>query len=124
MPINSRAKGAQAEREFRNVLRAHGYSSARRGQQFSGSPDSPDVVCEELSQYHWEIKRTESLSLYPAMEQAIRDAGSEKTPVVAHRRNNKEWLVVLRADDFLKLVEQAESGEAFKRAVMDAPKLT
>lgn len=103
MPINSRAKGAQAEREFRDKLREHGYS-ARRGQQFSGSPDSPDVVCEDLPNIHWEVKRVENLSLYPAMEQAIRDSGPEKTPVVAHRRNGKEWLVVMRADDFFSLL--------------------
>jgi hypothetical protein len=36
--INSRQKGARGERQWRDELRAHGYD-ARRGQQFSGSPD-------------------------------------------------------------------------------------
>jgi hypothetical protein len=45
----------------------------------------------------------EALSLYPAMEQAIRDADEGKIPVVAHRRNHKEWLVIMRLDDFVGL---------------------
>ena len=47
--MNSRAKGARGERLWRDELRAQGFT-ARRGQQFSGSPDSPDVVCEELKE--------------------------------------------------------------------------
>jgi len=45
--MNSREKGKRGERQWRDELRANGYT-ARRGQQFAGSPDSPDVVCEEL----------------------------------------------------------------------------
>ena len=46
--INSRQKGARGERQWRDELRANGYV-ARRGQQFSGSADSPDVVCNDLA---------------------------------------------------------------------------
>jgi hypothetical protein len=42
--MNSSQKGKRGERAWRDELIAHGYS-ARRGQQFSGTPDSPDVVC-------------------------------------------------------------------------------
>lgn len=102
--INSRSKGCRGEREFAEALRAAGHS-ARRGQQFSGSPDSPDVVTS--LPFHFEVKRTESLSLYKAMEQAVRDAEPGKPPVVAHKRNRKEWLIVLHLSDFLKLVGNA-----------------
>ena len=37
--MNSRRKGKVGEREFAALLREHGFD-ARRGQQFSGSPDS------------------------------------------------------------------------------------
>ena len=97
---NSRAKGAEGEREWARLLQSHGLA-ARRGQQFAGGPDSPDVLCPDLPGIHFEVKRVELLSLYKAMDQARRDAGS-KIPVVAHRRNRKEWLVIMRAEDWIK----------------------
>ena len=42
--INSRAKGARYERELARYLDENGFP-ARRGQQFAGGSDSPDVVC-------------------------------------------------------------------------------
>lgn len=84
-------------------LQEHGFE-ARRGQQNKGGSDSPDVITN-LPGIHAECKRTETLSLYVAMAQAIRDAGT-KIPTVWHKRNHKEWLVILRADDFLKLLPE------------------
>ena len=40
---NSRRKGKEGELEVARILRDHGYDS-RRGVQYSGSPDSPDVT--------------------------------------------------------------------------------
>ena len=37
------------------------------------------------------------------MKQSIED-GKEKTPVVAHRKNNKEWLITMRAEDWIRMV--------------------
>ncbi len=101
---NSRAKGARGEREWASVCKAEGYE-ARRGQQFSGSPDSPDVVCEDLANFHFEVKRVQRLNLQDAVDQAIRDAG-EAMPVVAHRRNHCEWLVTMRAEDWFRIVRE------------------
>ena len=108
--MNARQKGAAGEREFRDQLRNAGYMSARRGQQFSGGSDSPDVVCEELSWIHWEVKRVESLNIHNAIAQAIRDAGTEKTPIVAHRRNRGEWLATLKLEDLFKLLRDGLDG--------------
>jgi hypothetical protein len=102
--INSRQKGARGERQWRDELRAEGYLKAYRGQQFSGGADSPDVVCHELPFCHFEVKFVEAGNPYKWMTQAIRDA-KEKMPVVAHKRNNCEWLVILRAPDFFKLIK-------------------
>lgn len=104
---NSRAKGAAGEREWAQFLRDHGYE-ARRGQQFKGGADSPDVVCDDLPRIHWEVKRTEALRLWDALAQAGREGRPfGKTPVVAHRANRREWVVILDATDFLELCDQA-----------------
>ena len=100
--INSRSKGCRGEREFAATLRSYGYE-ARRGQQFSGSPDSPDVVSN--LPFHFEVKRTEKFSVYKAMAQAVRDSEPGKAPIVAHKQNGQEWLVVLRVDDFMRMVK-------------------
>ena len=55
--INGRQKGAQGEREFATVLKDLGIE-ARRGQQFSGGKDSPDVVAD-LTGVHFEVKRVQ-----------------------------------------------------------------
>jgi len=100
--INSCIKGKVGEREWRDVLIEHGYTDARRGQQYAGSPESPDVACESLP-IHWEVKRVEHLNLEKAMQQAIEDCGG-KSPMVAHRKNSGEWLVTMRAEDFFKIL--------------------
>lgn len=99
MPINSRQKGARGERELAHYLGDAGFP-ARRGQQFSGGTDSPDVICPSLSAIHIESKVTQRLNLYGAMAQAIADAGS-RIPVVCHKRNGSEWLAILPLKAFL-----------------------
>lgn len=99
--INSNRKGKSGERAWAAYLREWGFK-ARRGQQFSGSPDSPDVV-HNLDGLHFEVKRVERLNIYDAMDQAVDDAGEGEIPVVAHRRNGRYWMVTMRAEDFLTL---------------------
>ena len=111
--INSRQKGARGERQWRDELRANGYDD-RRGQQFAGSPESPDVVCPALPWIHFEVKAVERLNLEEAMEQARTDCGQAgpaptaltrgKIPMVAHRRNFRPWLVTMEAADFFRLL--------------------
>jgi Holliday junction resolvase len=101
--MNSCRKGKVGEREWAAVLSAHGFA-ARRGQQHAGGPESPDVVCPALAHLHFEVKRVEALRINPALDQAIADAASDQTPVVAWRQNQRPWVVVLRADDFLRLL--------------------
>ncbi len=99
MTINSRDKGKRGERELAAKLSEIFSLECRRGQQFQGGPDSPDVV--GIPGFHFECKRTETFSLYSAMEQATRDCG-DNIPVVAHRRNNKEWVAVIKMDDLIE----------------------
>ena len=102
MTINSRDKGAKAEREYRNLLRTIGCTDARRGCQHSGGPDSPDVECG-IPGTHVEVKRTERLRIYEAMQQAVRDSGLAEVPYVAHRRNHGIWLVTMRHRDLMRM---------------------
>jgi hypothetical protein len=102
--INSRQKGAQAEREVAEWLRSQGVE-ARRGVQFSGGPGSPDVV-HGLPGVHLEVKRTEALRLHEALAQAANDAPEGHTPVVLHRKNRGRWVAILDAEDWLRLAKE------------------
>lgn len=102
MPINSRTKGAQGERELAKVLNSYGYDT-KRGVQFSqgnGNLTNADVI--GLDGVHIECKRVEHLNIYDALEQSIRDAKDNETPVVIHRKNNKKWIVTMRLEDFME----------------------
>ncbi|HNT14168.1 MAG TPA: hypothetical protein PKO21_04820 [Verrucomicrobiota bacterium] len=113
--MNCRDKGKRGEREFAALLRENGFD-ARRGQQFSGSPDSPDVVSDALAWLHVEVKRVQNLNLTDACAQAERDqtgsglnAADAAKPkklawIVAHRRNRSPWLITMRAETFFRLL--------------------
>lgn len=103
--MNSRDKGKRGEREWAEVLRAAGFE-ARRGQQFSGGTESPDVVCSALGWLHWEVKRVERLNLEAACHQAAEDAGEGKQWAVAHRRNGSPWAVTMPAELALAMLRQ------------------
>jgi hypothetical protein len=116
--MNSREKGKRGERQWRDELRANGYM-ARRGQQFSGSPDSPDVVCEDLPWAHFEVKLVERLDIHAAMEQARRDSGG-RAAFVAHRRNFWPWLVTMDAVRLYRLLALDVTGK-WAEAVAGVP---
>lgn len=107
----SRQKGKRGEREWAAFLSGNG-CAARRGVQYQGGPDSPDVVCEALASFHFEVKRTEALQLFPALAQACSEAPVASVPVVAHRKNRTGWVVVMRAEDWIALALMAKVGAA------------
>jgi hypothetical protein len=100
--MNSRDKGKRGELEFAKWCRERGYEEARRGQQFSGLGDSPDVV--GIPGLHVEIKRTETFRLWDGVDQAIRDSAGKLPWAVFHRPNRRDWIAVVDAEWFLKLV--------------------
>lgn len=103
---NSREKGKRGERELAAELRKHGYET-RRGVQYKGGPTSPDV--EGLPHIHIECKRVERLDIYAAIDQSRRDAqGSGDLPAVFHRKNNCDWLVTMRLDDWMRIYKGEE----------------
>ena len=103
--MNSRNKGKVGEREFAELLRAHGFD-ARRGQQFAGGTDSPDVVSDALDWLHIEVKRVQQLNLAEACAQAKRDAGG-KPWIVAHRKNRGPWFITLDSDALYEVLRQS-----------------
>ncbi len=103
--INSRNKGKCGELELVNFLKEYNID-ARRGQQFKGGSDSPDVIAGGCMEgIHIEVKRVQAGSLYNWLEQACTDADLCKVPVVAHRRNGKRWVAILDMRDFVNLME-------------------
>jgi Holliday junction resolvase len=94
---NSRQKGKRGEREAAKVLSEVLGVPARRGQQFKGTPDSPDVEID-LDGIFVEVKYAERVNLYEALERAEQQAGA-KVPIVLWRRNRKPWLFVCYLED-------------------------
>ena len=101
--MNSRAKGARGERELARILRGYGYD-CRRGQQYCGANGDADVV--GLPGIHIECKRGQRLNIDEAMLQAIRDRREGEFPAVFHRKNNHEWLVTMRLDDWIEIYKE------------------
>lgn len=109
--MNSRSKGKRGELEAAKEWAKVMGGEARRGQQFSGGKDSPDVVTS-FGGIHLEVKRTERGNPYDWVEQAVRD-GVGKIPCVLHRRSNKPWLLIVRLDDVPGLSQEiAQATEA------------
>jgi len=107
---NSRAKGARGEREAAKAITAAYGCPCRRGQQFAGGPDSPDIL--GVPGLHFEVKRAERFSIYKAMAQAVRDAGPARVPVVLHRNNRGEWLRITRLSDERTYLDAAVAAGA------------
>ena len=101
---SSRNKGKRGEREAAKALAKVLGCTARRGQQFAGGNDSPDLITS-IAGVHFEVKRTESLSLYKAIDQAQTDCKPDDVPVVLHRRNHQPWLVVVELERLPELIE-------------------
>ena len=105
----SREKGKAGEREVAALLRKYGFE-ARRGQQFAGGSDSPDVV-HSMDGWYIEVKRREAINLYAVLEQAGEEAGEDEAPVIFFRRNRQRWVVIMDAEDFLETVSRETAHE-------------
>jgi hypothetical protein len=109
MRKNSKNKGKVGELEASKVLTNLLGIQLRRSQQFKGTQQSADIEPVDAEwNLHPEIKRSESvlgLGTYKAIEQAVAECG-DNIPFVMSRRNHKEWLVVVRADDLIAFCEE------------------
>lgn len=109
--INSKRKGAKGELEFAKLCSEYGFDS-RRTQQYCGNTgDAADIV--GLPGIHVEVKRVEALNINKAMEQSERDAyqkGDNGIPIVAHRKNRADWLITMKAGDWLSMFAKTKSA--------------
>lgn len=103
--MNSKDKGKRGERHVAKILREHGYD-AKRGVQYQGSPDSPDVV--GLPGVHIEVKFTEHLNIWNALAQSERDAGADEMPIVIFKRNRSKVYVAMSFEDYIALYKAWE----------------
>lgn len=103
----SRRKGANAEREIVQILRAHGFDAQRTAvlQAAVGSTD-PDVRFS-VEGFFIEAKRQERVEIDKWCAQAELASKPTDTPCVVWRRSRQPWRVALPLDDFLDLVKQA-----------------
>ena len=99
----SRDKGKTGELEVAHLIESYGFK-ARRGQQHRGGPGTPDVI-HSIPNVHVEVKRTETLSLYKALDQATDEAVVSEMPVVFHRRSKLPWVVIMDAEDFILVMK-------------------
>ena len=103
MGAMSRNKGKVGEREWARYCTNQGYACHRTAQCRGDTGQAADV--EGLPGIHIEVKRTERFDLYGALEQSQHDAavGDQGIPIVAHRRNDHEWVVVMTAEEWFQL---------------------
>lgn len=105
--INSRRKGKRGENEFiaRHLI-DHWPEAKRNLDQFDG--DGRDVL--NVAGCHWQIKRTEALRIYDALQQAHDEAAPTDTPIVAFRRSRSPWYCVIEADELIALLRLREAA--------------
>ena len=111
MGMMSRRKGAEGEREAAEKLNEVLGTKLHRGRQYHGGPESPDLA-GDLPGLHLEVKRVEALRLFPSLEQARRDAPTDAVPAVMHRPNKKPWVVIVYADDLIRLLDVVDACRA------------
>lgn len=105
MPIHSRNKGANAEREVRDIIREAGFEAHRDGQIYGDDGPNEDIA-HNIPGVHIEVKRRETLSLPAWCRQAEEDARG-RVPWVVYRQSHQPWRVVLPFRWVLRLVMAA-----------------
>lgn len=100
MSKGNQRKGADGERELKDILGTYGYQCTRGGSLSYGQ--LPDL--DGLPGIHIEVKRVERLNIHEAMKHAERDADHfGGAPAVFHRRNGEPWLVTMRLSDWMRI---------------------
>ena len=109
-----RQKGVAFEREIakdiEERLGGRAYRTPMSGARWF---DKADVNCQGniMTRFHIEAKRQERVNLEDAYGQALRGAGTGKTPLVVTRRNRDVAMVYLTWEDFLSLMEELQNAQ-------------
>jgi Holliday junction resolvase len=100
--VNSRAKGARAERDLCHALKETLGWDARRSQQFCGNAGDADLIVDQAPGLFVESKMVEKLNVTQAMEKAVEQCGGA-LPILCHRKKRTDWLVTVRLQDLVHL---------------------
>jgi hypothetical protein len=103
-----RSKGNRAEREVIDILRAHGWTGARRNFQ-SGGQGGGDVIGGPDG-FNVEVKHRERCSIWEWIAQSEADARPTETGLVVFRRNRSPWYACLPLEELLALIALRERG--------------
>lgn len=103
-----RSKGNRAEREIIDLLRAHGWTGARRNFQ-SGGQGGGDIIGGPAD-VHVEVKHHERCSIWDWILQAESEARPTDLPLVAFRRNRSGWMACVPLDELLALLRLRETA--------------
>ena len=106
---SSRRKGKDGELEAAKALSKVLGIGMRRGQQFSGLGGDDITGWDGV---HVEVKRTETLNVYKAMDQSTDDTDQPDIviPIVLHRRNDRPWLVICYLNDLRGLSNRVQEA--------------
>lgn len=107
--VNSRAKGAAAEREVCEILRAAGWPGARRSSDGRAQAERGDIVRGPAG-FHLEVKRRERIAIVEWSHQAEGEAHPTDRPVTVWRSSREPWRVCQLLDDWLPLARIYEGG--------------
>lgn len=103
---SAKDKGARGERLLVHFLEKFGLST-RRGMVWLSQSD---VI--GLDGIHIEVKNVEALNVRKALDQAIEEAEKKKDglPTVFWKKSRKEWVTVMRTEDWVTLYKLARGN--------------
>ena len=90
-----------------DCVRTRQYANSAQGHK------SPDVVCDRADIW-FEVKRTEHLSPYRFLDQALSDSRGKQVPAVVMRSSHRPWLLMIRLD-----IDPALAGSVVLTTVTD-----
>lgn len=102
--VHSKRKGANGEREVRDILNAAGVGARRDGRL-------DDDLVHGLDGFHLEVKRRESYALGKWIAQAEADSRG-RIPIVIFRKSNQPWRAVLDFATLVRLITNQKGQDA------------
>lgn len=99
-----RTKGAEFERAVVMTLKARGFDAARNLDQTRDGGGDINLPAHLI-----ECKRRAKISVYEWVEQAEKAAKPHQMPVVVARGDHKQALAILYWEDFLGMLDNAET---------------
>lgn len=104
MSKSQRDKGKRGELEAAKLLVAVLGLPARRGQQYQGTPESPDV--QWIPGVAVEVKRREAGNPARWLAEALAECLPSDVAMVLHRRSRQPWHLTMRVQDLGALIDR------------------